>query len=144
MLAAAASALTTLGLEEERQTNSPDKRFPVPRLPTEIEALDGLQQLSPCRQVNVKFPQRLMLMLSDPRFDKTISWLPNGFAFVVFQPNNLATGIRLPSGETIRFSSFVRKLLRWYVFRINLFYPYSMLIFGGWHMECIQGLSKNC
>jgi hypothetical protein len=62
------------------------------------------------------FPQRLMEILSDERYHDSISWLPHGRAFVIKN--------RKLFGETVmpkyfsrkaKYSSFTRKLNRWYV-----------------------------
>jgi hypothetical protein len=62
------------------------------------------------------FPQRLMEILSDECYHDSISWLPHGRAFVIKN--------RKLFGETVmpkyfsrkaKYSSFTRKLNRWYV-----------------------------
>jgi hypothetical protein len=62
------------------------------------------------------FPQRLMEILSDEQYSESISWLPHGRAFVIKN--------RKLFGETVmpryfsrkaKYSSFTRKLNRWYV-----------------------------
>lgn len=62
------------------------------------------------------FPQRLMEILSDECYNDSISWLPHGRAFVIKN--------RKLFGETVmpkyfsrkaKYSSFTRKLNRWYV-----------------------------
>jgi hypothetical protein len=62
------------------------------------------------------FPQRLMEILSDERYNESISWLSHGRAFVIKN--------RKLFGETVmpkyfsrkaKYSSFTRKLNRWYV-----------------------------
>lgn len=60
------------------------------------------------------FPQRLMEILSNERFNEAICWLPHGRAFVIKN--------RKLFGETVmpryfsrkaKYSSFTRKLNRW-------------------------------
>jgi hypothetical protein len=62
------------------------------------------------------FPQRLMEILSDEQYNESISWLPHGRAFVIKN--------RKLFGETVmpryfsrkaKYSSFTRKLNRWFV-----------------------------
>jgi hypothetical protein len=66
------------------------------------------------------FPQRLMEILSDERYNDSISWLPHGRAFVIKN--------RKLFGETVmpkyfsrkaKYSSFTRKLNRWNFVRVS-------------------------
>ena len=62
------------------------------------------------------FPQRLMEILNDEQNGESISWLPQGKSFVVksralFEENVMPRYF----SRKAKFSSFTRKLNRWYV-----------------------------
>jgi hypothetical protein len=60
------------------------------------------------------FPQRLMEILSDPRSQESICWLPHGRAFAV-RKRDLFSELVLPRyfSRKAKYSSFTRKLNRW-------------------------------
>lgn len=62
------------------------------------------------------FPQKLMNILADPLNQGTISWLPDGKAFVIRDRALFETKV-LPKyfSRQAKYSSFTRKLNRWYV-----------------------------
>jgi HSF-type DNA-binding len=62
------------------------------------------------------FPQKLMGILADPTNQDAIAWLPDGQAFVI-RDRELFVEIVLPKyfSRKARYSSFTRKLYRWYV-----------------------------
>ena len=63
------------------------------------------------------FPQRLMEILDDDGNHEAICWLPHGKAFIV-RKRDLFASMVMPKyfSRTARYSSFTRKLNRWYVF----------------------------
>jgi HSF-type DNA-binding len=62
------------------------------------------------------FPQKLMGLLADPMNQDAISWLPDGHAFVIRDREVFAETV-MPKyfPRKAKFSSFTRKLNRWYV-----------------------------
>jgi hypothetical protein len=62
------------------------------------------------------FPQRLMEILNDTLYEESICWLPHGRAFVICNRSLFAEQV-MPRFFTRRakYSSFTRKLNRWYV-----------------------------
>ena len=62
------------------------------------------------------FPQKLMEILTDPENQKAISWLPSGTAFVIHDRDMFAESV-MPKyfSRQAKYSSFTRKLNRWYV-----------------------------
>ena len=62
------------------------------------------------------FPQRLMVILGDKGNHDAINWLPDGRSFIVVD-KSLFTEKVMPKffPRKSKFSSFVRKLSRWYV-----------------------------
>lgn len=67
------------------------------------------------------FPQKLMEILAEPDNQKAISWLPSGKAFVVHDRDAFAESV-MPKyfSRQAKYSSFTRKLNRWYVAFISL------------------------
>lgn len=71
------------------------------------------------------FPRALMAMVNDDTVSDVIAWLPHGHSFAVFQPDVLMENVLpkyLPpvdSAAATKYSSFTRKLNRWYVSLIN-------------------------
>lgn len=65
------------------------------------------------------FPQKLMDILADPLNQGTISWLPDGKSFVI-RDRTLFAEIVMPRyfPRKAKYSSFTRKLNRWYVFKV--------------------------
>jgi HSF-type DNA-binding len=63
------------------------------------------------------FLLQLMDILADERSKDSISWLPHGKAFILIDKKKLASTI-LPEyfGKSSKFTSFTRKLNRWYVY----------------------------
>jgi len=63
------------------------------------------------------FPQRLMDCLSDPMNQDAICWLPHGKAFIIHNRKLFAEKV-MPQyfSRKAKYSSFTRKLNRWYVF----------------------------
>jgi HSF-type DNA-binding len=63
------------------------------------------------------FPQKLMAILEDPANHDSIAWLPNGQAFVIRNRKLFAETV-MPRyfSRKAQYSSFTRKLNRWYVF----------------------------
>jgi hypothetical protein len=68
------------------------------------------------------FPQRLMEILSDERYGESITWLPHGRAFVI-KNRKLFGEMVMPRyfSRKAKYSSFTRKLNRWYVTTYRLF-----------------------
>ena len=62
------------------------------------------------------FPQKLMEILAEPDNQKAISWLPTGQAFVIHDRDAFAESV-MPKyfSRQAKYSSFTRKLNRWYV-----------------------------
>lgn len=62
------------------------------------------------------FPRKLMSILADPLNQEAISWLPEGDAFVIHDGDRFVEAV-LPNyfPRQAKFSSFTRKLNRWYV-----------------------------
>lgn len=65
------------------------------------------------------FPQILMRILSDPANADSITWLPNGKAFVIINAEKFTKNV-LPKyfGKT-KYASFTRKLCRWNFSRVK-------------------------
>jgi hypothetical protein len=63
------------------------------------------------------FPQRLMSILANEKNHDAICWLPNGRAFII-RNRNLFSAKIMPRffPRKSKYSSFTRKLNRWYVF----------------------------
>ena len=60
-----------------------------------------------------------MQLLSHDEFADTISWLPHGQSFILYDKKKF-TEIILPSFFTeTKFASFTRKLLRWKFYRVS-------------------------
>ena len=62
------------------------------------------------------FPQRLMEILADPLAQESICWLPHGRAFIIRKRDKFAEEV-MPRyfSRKAKYSSFTRKLNRWYV-----------------------------
>lgn len=62
------------------------------------------------------FPQRLMEILDDESNHEAICWLPHGKAFIV-RKRDLFASMVMPKyfSRKAKYSSFTRKLNRWYV-----------------------------
>jgi HSF-type DNA-binding len=62
------------------------------------------------------FPQKLMDILADPLNQEAICWLPDGQAFVIRDRDLFAETV-MPRyfSRKAKYSSFTRKLNRWYV-----------------------------
>lgn len=69
-----------------------------------------------CDDDSMLFPQKLMGILADPMNQDAISWLPDGKAFVIRNREKFAEAV-IPKYfcRKAKFSSFTRKLNRWYV-----------------------------
>jgi HSF-type DNA-binding len=69
------------------------------------------------------FPQKLMDILADPLNHDAISWLPNGKAFVILDRDQFFESV-MPKyfSRKAKYSSFTRKLNRWYVREIFIFF----------------------
>jgi hypothetical protein len=65
------------------------------------------------------FPQKLMDILEDPQNQDIISWLPHGKSFVI-RDRTLFADMIMPRyfPRKAKYSSFTRKLNRWYVYTI--------------------------
>jgi len=74
------------------------------------------------------FPQRLMEILAEEDNHDAICWLPHGRAFVVRDRNLFAEKV-MPRyfSRNAKYSSFTRKLNRWYVAGYCFSYAASLL-----------------
>lgn len=72
------------------------------------------------------FPQRLMELLSDERNSDCIAWLPHGRAFIIRNRKLFAEKV-MPKffPRKSKYSSFTRKLNRWYVAFLCFFFVSS-------------------
>jgi hypothetical protein len=63
------------------------------------------------------FPQRLMAILADEENHEAMSWLPDGRSFAI-RDRDIFVETAMPQfcPKKSKFSSFVRKLSRWYVY----------------------------
>ena len=62
------------------------------------------------------FPMKLVEILADERYQDAISWLPHGRAFIVRNRKLFAEQVMpLHFSRKAKYSSFTRKLNRWYV-----------------------------
>jgi hypothetical protein len=66
------------------------------------------------------FPQRLMAILADEENHEALSWLPDGRSFAI-RDRDLFVETAMPQfcPKKSKFSSFVRKLSRWYVYPVT-------------------------
>jgi HSF-type DNA-binding len=62
------------------------------------------------------FPMKLVEILGDERYEEAICWLPHGRAFIIRNRKLFAeTVMPLHFSRKAKYSSFTRKLNRWYV-----------------------------
>ena len=82
-------------------------------------------------QYQTFFPLKLHRIISDPRNEDVIRWLPSGKAFIIADKKRFAVEI-LPRffSQACKFTSFTRKLTRWHFSRI----PRGPLI-GAYHHD---------
>lgn len=67
------------------------------------------------------FPQRLMSILSDERNQEAICWLPHGRSFIVRNRKLFAETVMCRYfSRKAKYSSFTRKLNRWYVLLMKI------------------------
>ena len=56
------------------------------------------------------FPKKLYCMLSDPKNEKTITWLPDGYSWKVLDQNELETEVLPFYFRHNKFNSFMRQV----------------------------------
>lgn len=119
LVMAAASALTDLTSSSRNQNadgsdTSTDGDDHLTTIPKEIST-----DSSPSKKIldkrTLRFPVKLMNILSCGEFDDIIEWTPDGLSFVVNKPKALVEKV-FPlyfKKEAVQYSSFTRKLHRW-------------------------------
>lgn len=96
-----ANAMNTMQSLPASKTNAPAP-VPAPR-----------RTSTSTRKKAIRFPVKLMQMLSAGQFEHIISWTPDGLSFVVKKPSLLVDEVLPLYFKEVKYTSFTRKLHRW-------------------------------
>jgi hypothetical protein len=103
---------------DELLTGNTNNNTPPPTTTTTTETRETTEEFCGDDDCQYIFPQRLMSILEDEKNHDAICWLPHGRAFIIRNRKSFAEKImpRFFSRKS-KYSSFTRKLNRWYVSR---------------------------
>mmetsp|Transcript_7914 Transcript_7914/g.10065 ORF Transcript_7914/g.10065 Transcript_7914/m.10065 type:complete len:529 (+) Transcript_7914:121-1707(+) len=123
LLLDAASALTSLlpsnrktltpSLNEAESTDTPDLAIPEDNSQSPTVLTDDNKTQKTGRTKAIRFPVKLMNVLSCGKYEDIIAWNPDGLSFMVKKPDELVEKVLSLHFKEVKYTSFTRKLHRW-------------------------------
>lgn len=106
--------LNNMDAKYNPQTYIPQFSYPMPP----ASARETLDQILRSNEQSKNFPEQLFDVVSDPKIDHIVAWLPHGKGFMIIDKTKFDQLILPTYFEGAKFTSFTRRLKRWKFIRV--------------------------